>query len=401
MAIKIAHITTVDLSLRYLLLGQLRSLVNEGYEVVGISSPGPHVSIVEAAGIRHIPVAMTRRAFTPVADVRSLVDLYRVIRRERFLLVHTHTPKAGLLGRWAARLAGVPVIVHTSHGFIFHQGSPWLWRTFFVLLERLAARCANLIFSVNEEDIQVAVQEGICPPGKLVGLGGLGVDTQRFDRTQFSPSELALKRRELGIPSDAPVVGFVGRLVREKGLLELLAAARLVRARVPNARFLFVGPVDTAKPDVIRPEVANEYGVADICHFTGMRDDVPSLYPLMQLFVLPSYREGFPLSIIEASAASVPCIVTDARGCREAVEHGRNGLVVPLGDIPALADAIAELLLDPERARRMGEEGRRMALDRFDEQKVFAQVKAEYMCLLQAKGLPVPHLVQAPDGTPA
>jgi glycosyltransferase involved in cell wall biosynthesis len=390
------------MSVRYLLLNQLQALRYAGYEVSGISSPGPDVPAIEAGGIRHIAVPMTRRAFTPLADLRSLRDLYRVIRQERPTVVHTHTPKAGLLGRCAAKLAGVPIIVHTSHGFLFHEKSPWHWRWVFATLERLAAHCSDLVFSVNREDVGTAIREGICAPSeiRLMGDGGIGVDLSRFDPRQATQEAVTAKRKELGLADNAEVVGFVGRLVREKGLLELFAAARIVREQVPNVQFLLVGPVDTHKRDALTPDAAREYGIADICHFLGIRQDMPELYALMDCFVLPSYREGFPCSPMEASAMGVPCVVTDIRGCREAVEHGRNGLLVPLGDVPALAEAIVELLTDQEKAARMGAEGRRMALERFDERLVFERVKAEYARLLREKGLPVPQPLATEDETP-
>lgn len=389
---KVGHITTVAVSLRYLLLNQLVNLRQAGYEIVTISSTGPEVSMIEAAGIRHVGVPMTRRAFTPVADLRALLGLYRVIRREHFTLVHTHTPKAGILGRWAAKLAKVPIIIHTNHGFIFHEGSPWVWRSFFTLLERLAGRCSDLIFSVNHEDIETAVRHYIGDPEKnvLLGKGGIGIDLSLFDPGRFSSDDILRKRRETGLSDSVRVIGFVGRLVREKGVLELFKAAGMVQDRIPEVRFLIVGPVDTGKPDAVNPEGAKEYGVADIFHFLGLRQDMPELYSLMNVFVLPSHREGFGRVIAEASAMKVPCVVTDIRGCREPVEHGRNGLLVPLGDVNALAAAIIELLTDREKARRMGEEGRRIALERFDERLVFEKVKSEYSRLFREKGLPLP-----------
>lgn len=388
--IKVGHITTVDMSLRYLLLNQLCGLQEAGYEVVGISSPGSEASAIEATGIRHIAVPMTRRAFTPLADLRALWRLYKVLRQEQPAIVHTHTPKAGIYGRWAAKLAGVPVIVHTSHGFVFHERSPWLWRQFFIALEKIAAKCSDLILSVNAEDVETAIREGICQPTQILSLGTEGVNTITFDRARFSSYDIVSKRAELGLPDGVPLVGFVGRLVREKGLLELFEAARIVRRWIPEVRFLIIGPVDDEKPDALTPDTAHEYGISDICHFLGMRHDMPELYAVMDVFVLPSHREGFPRASMEASAMQVPCVVTNIRGCREAVEHGRNGLLVPLGDVQALADAIVELLTDREKARRMGEEGRRMALERFDERLVFEKVEAEYARLLRERGLPVP-----------
>jgi len=391
--VKVAHVTTTDMSLRYLLLNQLRSLASAGYDVVGVSSPGPDVRFIEANGIRHMAVRMTRRKFSPLADLHSLWRLYRVMRRGRFTIVHTHTVKAGILGRFAARLAQVPVIVHTSHGFIFHDASPWHWRVFFMALEKILSRCCDLIFSVSNEDIVSAADRDLCDPRKLVSLGegGIGIDIGLFNPERFSRDGSGRKRRELGLPESARVVGFVGRLVGEKGVLELFEAARIVRGKMnEDVRFLIIGPVESARRDAVTPDSARKYGISDVCVFTGVRQDMPELYSVMDLLVLPSHREGFPLVLAEAAAMGVPVIATNIRGCREAVEQGRNGVLVPLGDVRVLADAMIELLTDRDRAQRMGEEGRRVALERFDERPVFEKVKSEYSRLLRQKGLPVP-----------
>lgn len=389
---KIAHITTVDLSLRYLLLRQLCALKEAGYDVTGISAPGENASALEAQGIRHLSAPLTRR-ITPLTDLVALWRLYRLLQQEQFVIVHTHTPKANLLGQIAAYLARVPIRVYTAHGFYFHANMHPLKRRFYITLEKISARCADLVFLINSEDVNTAITEKICPVEKIRRLDGIGIDLQHYDPARLSPQDITRKRREIGLPDGARVVGFVGRLVREKGLLELFAAARIVRERMPDVRFLFVGPVDTQKPDALTPDTAEEYGLADICHFLGMRQDMPELYALMDVFVLPSHREGFGLVLAEAGAMGVPVIATDIRGCREVVEHGRNGLLVPFGDIQSLADAILELLTNHEKARRMGEEGHCIALERFDERVVFEKVKAEYARLLREKGLAVPELL--------
>ncbi len=394
--IKIAHITTADLSLRYLLLNQLQSVQRAGYKVIGISSSGADVPVLTAAGIRHIAVPMTRN-FTPFADLRSLWQLYRVMRCERFTIVHTHTPKPGLLGQLAARMARVPIVVNTLHGFYFHERTPAHWRHFYITMEKIAARCSDVILSQNSEDIRTAIREKICRPDQIKPLGN-GIDVKRFDRARLDATALAQKRAELNLPSDAPVIGFVGRLVAEKGMLELLQATREVLRAHPSVTLLIVGPIDHEKSDALTPAIANEYGVGDACVFAGMRQDMPELYALMDIFALPSHREGFPRAPMEASAMSVPCVVTDIRGCREAVIHERNGLLVPLGDVKALADAITSLLNDRAHARRMGEAGRQLALERFNEQLVFEKVKGEYARLLRAKGLSLP---STPLATPA
>lgn len=377
---RVAHVTTVDLSLRYLLLNQLQRIRGEGYEVFGISADGPDVPVVEAAGVHHFAVPMTRR-ITPIADLRCLWELVRIMRRERFDLVHTHTPKAGLLGQLAARLAGVPIVANTIHGFYFHdEMKPWL-RRFYIWMERVAAKCSDTILSQNREDMATAVSEHIASPGQLKWLGN-GIDVERFDRRRLTDSSLQGLREEIGIDSNAPVIGFVGRLVEEKGILDLLEAAKAVVQAIPNAQFLIVGPYDDDKPDALHPRVAAQYGVAAQCRFVGMRDDMPELYALMDVLVLPSYREGFPRAPMEASAMGVPAVVTDIRGCREVVDHGENGLLFPVGNTDLLARALIELLGDETRRAQMGVSGRRIAEDRFDEQKVFDRVLSEYERLL-------------------
>jgi glycosyltransferase involved in cell wall biosynthesis len=296
----------------------------------------------------------------------------------------------------AARLAGVPIVVNTLHGFYFHDRMPTMWRRFHIAMEKIAARCSDVILSQNSEDMHTAVAEGICSPDKIKYLGN-GIDVTRFNRARLNEGVLARTRLELGLPVGTPVVGFVGRLVAEKGLLELLQAARIIRGRLPEVRFLFIGPLDLEKSDAFRPKLAHEYGVADVCTFTGMRQDLPELYAVMDVFVLPSHREGFPRSLMEASAMQVPCVATNIRGCREAVIPGQNGTLVPLHDVPVLADAIIDLLNNRDKACQLGGEGRRLALERFDEQLIFEKVKAEYQRLLIVKGLSIAEAM-APKG---
>jgi glycosyltransferase involved in cell wall biosynthesis len=380
---KVAHITTVDASLRFLLLNQMVSLRREGYDITAISLPGPDVAAIERAGIRHIPVAMTRN-FTPFADLVSLWKLYRVLRREQFTIVHTHTPKAGLLGQLAARMAGVPVIINTLHGFYFHDHMPKARRCFYIAIEKIAARCSHRILSQNEEDLQTAIRESICEPQKIRCLGN-GIDLREFDPALVTPEQALAIRRRFGIPESAPVVGFVGRLAaRRKGFLDFLAAAKELAERLPDVRFLIVGEPDLGKADAVEPSVAASYGIAEHCHFAGRvpNADLAPFYKVMNLLVLPSLFEGLPRVVMEAAAMGLPAVVTDVKGNREAVEEERNGLRVPLGDVKALAAAMERILTEPELALAMSREARCIAAERFDENRVFSTVKAEYRTLL-------------------
>jgi len=381
MTIKVAHITTVDVSLRYLLLNQLLFLQSVGYEVCGVSSPGPAVPLLQSHGIRHFPVPMTRSSATPARDLRALCQLYALFRREKFDVVHTHNPKPGVLGQVAARLARVPVIVNTVHGLYIHERMPAWQRRFFVLLERIAGACSHAVLSQNREDVRTGLAMGIWRTDQVRLLGN-GIDLARFDPARIAPHESVAARRSLGIPGSARVVGFVGRLVREKGLPELFRAVHRVREQVPEVRLLVVGSPDSEKADRVDERLAAECGVGDVVVFAGTRDDMPALYGCMDVFVLPSHREGFPRALMEATAMRIPCVATDVRGCREVVVHGRNGVLVPVGDEAALARAIAGLLRDESVAKRMGGEGRAVAVAEFDEREVFRRVAAEYDRLL-------------------
>ncbi len=392
---KIAHVTTVDASLRGLLLNQMTSLREAGYDVCGISASGPDVPAIEAAGIRHIAVPISRN-LTPLADLASLWRLFGTMRRARFTIVHTHTPKAGLLGQLAARMAGVPIVVNTVHGFYFHERMSAKARRFYIAMEKIAATCSHLILSQNAEDIQTALKEGICGPDKIQLLGN-GIDL-----TQFDP---ACERAHIpSIPEDAPVVGFVGRLAaRRKGFLDFLAAAKQIAARLPTARFLIAGDADAGKPDAVEPSAAANYGIADRCVFLGHRPnaELPPLYKRMNVLVLPSLFEGVPRVVMEASAMGIPCVVSNVKGNREAVTHDRNGLLVPFGDVPALVSAITRILTEPATAQRMSLEARRMAAERFDERIVFEKVKAEYARLLREKGCALPSRTDSQVQCPA
>jgi len=387
MTIKIAHVTTVSSSLKGLMLNQLNYLSQDGYEIVGISSSGPDVVHIEARGIRHIPITINR-AMSPLADLKTLWQLYFILRKERFTIVHTHHAKASLLGQLAAKFAGVPIILNTIHGYHFHENMPPRKRRFFVELERIGTLCSDLVLSQNEEDIETAITEKLSPPEKLVHIGN-GIDVTRFDPDLLSPEEIRQKQIELDLEPTSLVIGFVGRLTVDKGFLDFLRAGQILADRLPDVRFLIVGDADYDKPDAVEATVARDYGIYEKCIFMGFRpnEEVPLLINMMDVLVLPSIYEGFPRSVMEAAAMGVPTVATDVKGSREAVKDGETGLLVPLHDISALAGAIEKILTDKELADRMGATCRQLALDRFDERQVFEKIRDIYRQLLNADGM--------------
>lgn len=301
----VAHLTTVDMSLTLLLLPQLLAFQEAGYEVVGVSAPGPYVAGLQEHGIRHIALERSTRAADLRADLATARKFAALCRRLRPDIVHTHNPKPGVYGRIGARLARVPAVVNTVHGLYAQPGDRLVKRAVVYGLERLAASCSDAELLQNPEDLPVLRRLRI-PERKLHVLGN-GVDLARFD-PQAGPGTRRGVRRELEIADDDVVVGLVGRLVREKGYREVFEAARRGRRGHPRVRFVVVGPADLDKADAItQDQLDRATGDAGVT-FLGMRDDVEQLYPAMDLYVLASHREGFPRSAMEAAAMGLPVV---------------------------------------------------------------------------------------------
>jgi glycosyltransferase involved in cell wall biosynthesis len=382
----VAHLTTTDVSLRYLVLAQLRAVRDRGGMALGISAPGPHVADLEREGIRHISLPSSTRAFSPWADLRAAHELWRILRRERPEVLHTHNPKPGLYGRLVGRIAHVPIVVNTVHGLYATETDPWPKRLLVYALEAVAARFSDAELVQNPEDVGLLRRWHISPHAELLGNG---IDLQRFDPTPFAPARRQAVRRELGVRPDAVVVGAVGRLVAEKGFPELFEAfARFDPAR---AVLLVVGGDDTSKSDALDAELTGGVDPETI-RLLGHRDDMERLYATMDVFVLASHREGFPRAAMEAAAMGLPIIATNVRGCRQVVDDGRNGLLVPVGAPSALRAAIERLVGDADLRRRMGIASRLIARERFDERQVVARVLAAYRRAATRKGRaePVP-----------
>jgi lipopolysaccharide/colanic/teichoic acid biosynthesis glycosyltransferase len=371
--VKIVHVTTVDMSLRFLLLAQLEAAVAEGHEVVAVSAAGPHVPFLEARGIRHIALKDSTRAMSPTADFRCARQLWRILRDERPDVIHTHNPKPGLYGRVVGRLVGVPIVVNTVHGLYATPLDARGRRTFIYLLEAIASRFSHAELVQNPEDLELLGRLHLTPRRKLHLLGN-GVDLRRFRPGSLDPVDRERNRSELGIAPGEVVVGTVGRLVLEKGYLELFAAAEKLPAK---ARLVVVGPADPEKSDEVPSpaiQTAERRGVV----FLGHRDDVERVYPLFDVFVLASHREGFPRAAMEAAASGLPIVGTNIRGCRQVVWEGHNGYLVPAKDPGRLVEAITALANDAELRQRMSIASRAKAEAEFDERVVVDTVLSTY-----------------------
>ena len=377
--LRVAHLTTVDVSLRYLLLPQLTAVVDGGGEAIAVSAPGPYVAELEAAGIRHIPLPSSTRSMNIVADLKSATQLWRILRRERPDVLHTHNPKPGVYGRIVGRLAGVPVVVNTVHGLYASEDDSRTKRFVVYGLEALAARFSHAELVQSPEDVALLRRYRIVPRCKVHYLGN-GVDLARFDRGNLPPGTRASARAEFGVDDDDIVIGIVGRLVAEKGHPELFEA---MRALPPRCVLVVIGPDDPEKADALDRALVERARDAGV-RFLGMRQDVDRLYAGMDIFVLPSHREGFPRAAMEAASMGLPIVATDIRGCRQVVRHGDNGLLVPPRDPTRLADALRQLAADAQLRSAMGESSARRARHEFDERAIVATVFDTYARLLAA-----------------
>lgn len=379
---KIAHLTTVDMSLRYLLLPQLEAALDLG-ESIGISAPGEFVAELEEVGIRHVSLSSSTRGMNLLADVRAIRQLWKVLRAEKPDILHTHNPKPGVYGRILGRLAGVPIVVNTVHGLYASEDSPW-WKRFVVYsLEWIASRFSDAELVQSPEDFDLLYRWRIMPRKKLALLGN-GVDLTRF---RSMPEIRGEVRSELGLGGDQVAIGLVARLVEEKGIPELIDAT----ATLDGSVTLIVGPKDPDKSDAVRDEVLLEAEAQGV-RLLGMRQDVDRIYQALDIFVLPSHREGFPRAAMEAAASGLPVIASDIRGCRQVVEDGVNGYLFPVRDVAALHAALARLVDDAGLRAKMSEASIELAQANFDERVIVRKVMGTYAEVAAAKGL-LPELV--------
>jgi glycosyltransferase involved in cell wall biosynthesis len=374
MGLKIAQIATSGMSVRLLLLDHIRALESEGHQVTAICAPGPWVESVQRTGVKVETVPMERE-MEPLRDMRSLLTLRDCFLKHRFDVVHTHTPKAGLIGPMAARLAGVPHVVHTIHGLLFHDRMGWLRQMLFWLPEKVTATCCDHLLSQSREDLKYAVRTGLCASKKIVYLGN-GIDVDYFSPSASYARAQVL--REVGIESGDFVVGSVGRLVREKGFMELFAAMDHLSVRYPQIKLVVIGPRELDQDDALDPVYMDDLQERGIVRFVNWSNDMRPWYASMDVFVLPSYREGIPRACMEAAALKRPVVASDIRGCREVVLDGKTGLLVPPRKVPTLMQAIERLYKDRELAERMGERARQHIVENFNVKDVCRRLCAFY-----------------------
>jgi glycosyltransferase involved in cell wall biosynthesis len=385
--ISLFYITTVPWTLSHFMIGQIRYMRDKGFDVQVVSGPGAELDFLEREGIPIHPIKLTR-GLAPLWDLRALVSLYCLFVRLKPIIIHGSTAKGGPLSMIAAAAAKTPIRVYTLRGLIIQLGSG-LVNKVFRALEWFACRCASQVLAVSRSVEGIMIQEKLCSPDKIKVLGkgsSMGVDAEnRFNPDLVTKDDIDGLRKQLGIPTDVTVLGFVGRIVRDKGVVELALAWRQLRLEYEDVFLLMIGPAEPRDP--VPVEILQELRADPrvvIVDF-AQNEDMPVYYRIMDLVILPTYREGFPNVPLEAAAMELPVLATRVTGCVDAVVDGVTGTLAPVRDSGALANAIRVYINDGAKRRAHGTAGRRRVISDFRPEMLWQAQYQEYVRLLREK----------------
>ncbi|MDD7885835.1 glycosyltransferase family 4 protein [Flavivirga sp. 57AJ16] len=380
---KIIRITTVPASLLGLLKGQLK-FMSLHYDLIGISSNGGGIlkEMESSENVKTIPVEMTRK-ITPFKDLISVYKLYKIIKIEKPYIVHTHTPKAGTLGMIAAKLAGVPHRLHTIAGLPLVE-STGAKRSLLNFVEKITYSCATIIYpnSFGLRDIILDQKFTTNEKLKVIGNGSSnGIDTNHYNPDLFDEQHDLSLREELGIKPHDFVFVFVGRLVTDKGINELVEAFKKLNLEFKNSKLLLVGPYESYI-DPLLPKTLTEIDTHKNIIVAGWQNDVRPFFSISDALVFPSYREGFPNVVLQAGAMELPCIVSNINGCNEIIENNNNGIIIPVKDTQAIYNSMKYMgSIKKDDLIAMGKKSRKLIISRFEQKFVWQQILKEYNAL--------------------
>lgn len=390
---KLIRITTVPTSLEKLLENQL-AFMSGHYQVIAVSSD--EEKLKKAGEKQRVPVYCVNltRQITPIRDLIALWKLYRFFKKEKPQIVHSHTPKAGTIGMLAAWLAGVPNRLHTIAGLPLLEATGkkrWLLNK----VEKLTYRCATQVYPNSYGLRNIVIKEGFCKPQKLkvIGKGSTnGINTSYFSPEHFKPEQKIRLREKLGIQKQDFVFVFIGRLVPDKGIHELIAAFAVLYKVYRNFRLLLVGSYEQELYP-LNQAVANDIKTNPGIIEAGYQNDVRPYLAIADTLVFPSYREGFPNVVMQAGAMGLPAIVTNINGCNEIIEQGKNGIIIPTKDKQALREAMIRIATEPELYQSLKEQARNAILTRFEQSYIWEELLREYENLKNyKKPIPRPYL---------
>lgn len=379
MKVKIIRTSTIPISLNKLLKGQLKFLSKE-FEVIGLSSSGTDLDEVkDREGVKTIAVEM-QRGMSPFKDIVSLVKLYLVFKKEKPQIVHSITPKAGLLCMLAAKFAGVPIRMHMFTGLLFPTMKGFSQKIF-IKMDQLLCWAATNIYPEGNGVKQDLINYNITSkPLKVLANGNVnGIDLDFFSPKQISEDQKYQLRNELNFDPQDFVFVFVGRLVGDKGINELVDAFKSFDNS--NVKLLLVGPLEL-KQDPIKEatikEITNNKNIISV----GSKSDVRPYLAISDVLVFPSYREGFPNVVLQAGAMELPCIVTNISGCNEIIEEGKNGIIIPPKNKLAIANAMNFVIENKDKKEFFRKNARSMIESRYNQKLVWNAILKEYNSLI-------------------
>lgn len=381
--IKLLRVTTVPVSLNILLKGQLRFL-SQFFNVVGVSASGAEIKEIEEREGVPVRVVDMEREIAPVQDMRSLVTLFQLFRKEKPEIVHANTPKGSLLSMIAAKLTGVPVRIYTVTGLRFEGFPPSAKRTLLIGMERITCAMATHVIPEGSGVQATLTEYGITrKPLRVVAHGNInGVDLDFFSLQHFTSDGLEALKKQWNIHPGDFVFCFVGRLVTDKGITELVTAFIRLLAEQPRVRLLLVGPIEnkgSALPDTVKALIDDTSAIIT----TGFVADVRPYFAMADVFVFPSYREGFPNVVLQAGAMELPCIVTDINGSNEIIEEGKNGFIVPVQDPESLYQVMRRVVTERRLLQQLRIKSRITVAEHYEQSMVWQALLErynEYLC---------------------
>jgi glycosyltransferase involved in cell wall biosynthesis len=372
------RITTVPLSLEKLLSGQLH-FMSSFYNVIAVSSDKERLERYgESEKVAVFPLEMTRQ-ITPIQDVLAVFKLYFFLKKTKPFIVHTHTPKAGIVGMLASKLARVPHRLHTVAGMPLLEQAGFK-RMVLNFVEKLTYSCATKVYPNSFILRDVIIENKYCPSTKLKVLANgssNGIDTSYFDTSHFSDDQKGSLKQELGIKSSDFVFIFVGRIVSDKGINELISAFSEIQESKTDIKLLLVGPYEP-ELDPLKEETLIQINANKSIFSVGYQDEVRPYFAISDCLVFPSYREGFPNVVMQAGAMGLPCIVSDINGCNEIIEDRRNGYIIPVKDKQAIKVALLNILENNQQYSKMQQNARAMIVSRFDQKLMWESILQEY-----------------------
>ncbi len=378
---KLIRITTVPISLDKLLTGQLR-FMKQFFEVTAIASLPAELEIIgKKEGIKTFDLEMTRQ-ITPIQDIKAVIKLYRFLKKEKPFIVHTHTPKAGIVGMLAAKLAGVPNRLHTVAGLPLLEATGTK-RKILEQVEKATFACATIVYPNSFVLLDYLRDNNYAPSSKLKVLGNgssNGINTAYFSPDHFSAAQNSLLKSQYGIAENDFVFIFVGRMVSDKGINELVAAFEKLPQTNTTVKLLLVGNFE-AELDPLHENTLKVIDSNPNIILAGYQYDVRPYFAISNALVFPSYREGFPNVVMQAGAMGLPSIVSNINGCNEIIEEGTNGLIVPVKDENNLGAAMKKMVEDKNGMQRMMENSRPMIVSRYEQDVIWQAILLEYQNL--------------------